>query len=263
MTSQEENNNKKKGLIVTILIHLGLLFLFAFFGLTYMIPPPEEEGITINFGTSDVGMNNIQNETPSTESENMPTETEVSEPVPTETVQEDIITQDVEEAASIDKKKEEPKEVEKPVEKKEEPKPDQNLSDAINKWKTKNTEQGGGDGNKGEVGDQGDINGDKDSRNYEGGGSGNGISFQLNGRSMVKRPVIKDNSQETGKVIVDIIVDRYGKVLRATPGARGSTTTDAILYKKAKDAAMQTKFNANPDAPEEQIGQMTFIFILN
>lgn len=261
----EEKQNKRKGLIVTVVVHLGLLIAFSIFGLTYLIPPPEEEGITINFGTSEVGMNDIQNETPTETNENTPTETEISEPIPEEIVQEDIITQTIEEAPSIDKKEEIKKEVEKPKEeKKEEPKPDKNLSNAINKWKNKNTDQGGGDGNSNEVGDQGNINGDKDSKNYNGGGQGDdGIQFNLNGRSMVQKPKIKDDSQETGKVIVDIIVDRYGKVLRATPGARGSTTTDATLYSKAKKAAMETKFNANPDAPEEQKGQMTFIFILN
>ena len=80
---------------------------------------------------------------------------------------------------------------------------------------------------------------------------------------MISSPQIKDNSQEEGKVVVDIIVDKYGKVLRATPGARGSTTTSTVLYKKAKEAALKTKFNANPDVAEEQKGQMTFIFILN
>lgn len=258
----DEKQNKRKGLIVTIVVHLGLLIAFSFFGLTYLIPPPEEEGITINFGTTDAGMNDVQNETPSENNENTPTETEVSEPVPEEVVQEDIITQTIEEAPSIDQKEEPKKEVEKPVEK-EEPKTNENLSNAINKWKTKNSNQGGGDGNTNEIGDQGDINGDKNSNNYDGGGDGGGISFNLNGRSMVQKPKIKDDSQETGKVIVEIIVDRYGKVLRATPGARGSTTTDATLYNKAKKAALETKFDANPDAPETQKGQMTFIFILN
>ena len=80
---------------------------------------------------------------------------------------------------------------------------------------------------------------------------------------MLGAPRISDNSQEEGKVVVDIIVDNTGKVVRATPGARGSTTTSSILYEKAQKAALATKFNANPNAAQEQKGQMTFIFILN
>ncbi|MCB0803420.1 MAG: energy transducer TonB [Flavobacteriales bacterium] len=259
-----KEKEKRKGLIVTVIVHVTLLILFSLFGLNYMVPPPEEEGITINFGTSDAGMNDIQNETPAESNENAPTEQEVAEQEPVEQVEEEIITQNTEEAPSIDKKKEKPKEEVKPIEKpKEEPKPDKKMSEALNKWKTNKKEQGGGDGNSNQVGDQGALDGDKNSKNYEGGGSGDGTSFNLSGRSMLSHPKIQDNSQEEGRVVVDIIVDRYGKVLRATPGARGSNTTSSVLYKKATEAALKTKFNANPDAAEEQKGQMTFIFILN
>jgi hypothetical protein len=258
-----KDKEKRKGLIVTVLVHLTLLILFSIFGLSHMEPIPEE-GITINFGTSDVGMNNIQNETPSENNENTPTETVEAVQEPIEQVEDEIVTQNTEEAPSIDQKKEKPKEEIKPVEKpKEEPKPDKNLSDALNKWKTTKTEVGGGDGNTNQTGNQGAIDGNKDSKNYIGGGSGNGTSFNLTGRNMLSSPTIKDNSQNEGKVVVDIIVDKYGKVLRANPGARGSTTTNSTLYSKAKQAALNTKFNANPDAAEEQKGQMTFIFILN
>ena len=249
-------------MIVSVVVHSILLILFAFFGMTYLDPPPEEEGITINFGTSDNGMVSELNNTPVQEVEDVPTETKVTEPTPTETVEEEILTQTSEEAPSIDKKKEKKEEVE-PVEKKEEPKPNPQLLNALNKLKNKNSEQGGGDGETGEPGDQGDINGDPNSTNYKGGGSGDGVSFNLNGRSIKNKPRIQDNSQDKGTVVVDIIVDQKGNVLRATPGARGSTTTSAILYLKAREAAMKTKFNANPDAPEEQKGTMTFIFILN
>ena len=168
--------------------------------------------------------------------------------------------QSAEETAAITNKEEKKKVEEK---KEEVPEPDKNLSDALNKWKTKKEQSKEGDGTTNQAGDQGSLEGDPNSRNYIGGGSGNGTSFNLSGRAMLSSPQIKDNSQDEGKVVVDIIVDKYGKVLRATPGARGSTTTSPILYKKAKEAALSTKFNANPNAPEEQKGQMTFIFILN
>jgi len=256
-----EEKNKRKGLIASVLFHSILLILFAFFGLTYLDPPPEEEGITINFGTTDFGSPSENENNPAEENmeESEPTPVE---PVPTETVEEDILTQSEEEAPSIDKK-EEKKEPVKEVEKKEEPKPDKNLSKALDKWKNKKSEPSGGDGETNKAGDQGALDGDPNSNNYTGGGSGNGIQANLNGRKMIKKPIIRDDSQEEGIVVVDIIVDQYGKVLRATPGARGSTTTNSHLYKKAKEAALQTKFNANPDAAEQQKGQMTFTFILN
>lgn len=233
------------------------------FGLTYLEPPPEEMGITINFGTSNQGMLNNQSETVAEQNEEVPVDAETPTPETVETVEEEIITQNIEEAPSIEKKEEKKEEVTEPIEKKEEPKPDANLTNALNKWTQKKSESGGSDGETGTIGNQGDINGDPNSNNYKGGGSGNGTSFNLSGRSMISTPKINDNSQEEGHVVVDIIVDKYGKVLRATPGARGSTTTSPVLYKKAKEAALKTKFNANPDVAEEQKGQMTFIFILN
>lgn len=257
-----KDKDKRTGLITTVILHAVLLLIFAFFGLNYMDPPPEEIGVAINFGFSNDGMNNDPSVTPAEQIENTPTETAVNEPTPVDPVEEQIITQDIDEAPSIAKKEEETKPIPDAV-KKEEPKPNENLSNALDKWKNKKSEAGGGDGETGKAGDQGDINGDPNSNSYVGaGGTGDG-SFTLAGRSLVSSPKIKDNSQEEGKVVVDIIVDKYGKVLRANPGARGSTTTSSVLYKKAKEAAMLYKFNANPDVPEEQKGTITFIFILN
>ena len=69
-------------------------------------------------------------------------------------------------------------------------------------------------------------------------------------------------SQEEGIVMVTIIVDRNGDVVRATPGTRGTTTSDKNLWSKAKKAAMTAKFSSNLYSPEEQRGSITFIFVL-
>lgn len=257
-----ESKNKRIGMAATVILHVVMLILFIFFGMTHMIPPPEEEGITINFGTSDVGMGDEQlvEETSTSTPEEMIDNT--PEEVPNEVIADQEILTTTDDAPAVDtkKKKEEPKEVKEPV--KEEPKPDKNLTDALSNWKNnKNTNSGEGDTDQ--KGDQGANDGDPNSGNRVGGGQGNGISFNLSGRSMLGAPRISDNSQEEGKVVVDIIVDNTGKVVRATPGARGSTTTSSILYEKAQKAALATKFNANPNAAQEQKGQMTFIFILN
>ena len=45
----------RRGLIATIVYHLLLLLLLVFAGLTFPEPPPEEEGILVNFGTDDTG----------------------------------------------------------------------------------------------------------------------------------------------------------------------------------------------------------------
>ena len=257
----EEGKNKRKGLIISIVLHTILLIIFAFYGMTYLDPPPEDQSaIPINFGDTDFGMM-TDNTNPPSETESEPVEESV-EPDPVEAVEEDIATQNNDDAPSIDEKKEKKEEIVEPVEKEPERKPNRalNLADRMKK----NDQQGGGDGTTDQAGDQGAQNGDPNSKNYDGiGGNGTGSSFNLSGRSRKFIPKIKDDSQDEGTVVVDIIVDKFGKVVRATAGARGSNTTSAILYKKAREAALNTKFNANPDAAEAQKGTMTFIFILN
>ena len=76
------------------------------------------------------------------------------------------------------------------------------------------------------------------------------------------RPSLYDNSQETGKVVVSIKVDKYGSVIDAQPGARGSTTTSSTLFRKAKEAAMKARFSPSDKGVEEQVGTVTFVFVM-
>ena len=78
---------------------------------------------------------------------------------------------------------------------------------------------------------------------------------------MVKPDKLTD-SEEEGIVVVEIIVDENGKVIKATPGQRGSTTTSAKLFAKARQAVRQAKFNPSPDGAKEQRGTWTFVFTL-
>jgi hypothetical protein len=50
----------RRGLIATIVYHTLLLLLLVFAGLTFPDPPPEEEGILVNFGTEESGMGDIE-----------------------------------------------------------------------------------------------------------------------------------------------------------------------------------------------------------
>ena len=84
---------------------------------------------------------------------------------------------------------------------------------------------------------------------------------RLSGRRMVRTPQINDRSQETGKVVVDITVDKDGNVVAAIPGGRGSTTTSAYLMQLAKDAAMKAKFNPSPEGADIQKGTISFVFL--
>ena len=68
--------------------------------------------------------------------------------------------------------------------------------------------------------------------------------------------------QEGGKVVVEVSVDRSGKVIQARPGITGSTTLDEYLLKVAKEAALKARFEAKSDAPAVQKGTITYNFVL-
>ncbi len=75
-------------------------------------------------------------------------------------------------------------------------------------------------------------------------------------------PHPKYDSQKEGKVVVEVYVDRDGKVVQANPGTQGSTEIDESLLKVAKEAALGARFEVKKDAPARQRGTITYIFKL-
>ncbi len=113
-------------------------------------------------------------------------------------------------------------------------------------------------------GNQGSPNGSPDSDNYNGSGLGNkGVSYDLLGRNSLSIPKPQYNLQESGKVVVEITVDRNGKVVNARPGMPGSTTSNSTLFEAARKAAMKAVFNSDPKASAFQQGSITYHFQLN
>lgn len=288
MQNQSNNNAKIYAIIGTLVFHVLVFALFLFVVFKTPLPPFPDTGppgMEVNFGTSDDGMGDVQPENYT--GENAQSDENNSEPENNPNVDEEaLITQETEDAPEV--KKVEPKEkkevkvaVVKPVEtKKEEPKkePERTAnSNAMYKGKTKSNGGSGGEGETNKPGDQGKLYGSRDVKNHgEGTGTGNtpgnggngssgngsGISFSLAGRKKVQLPVPKSSFQEEGKVVVEITVDREGKVTNAKPGVKGSTTTDPQLMAIAKKAALEAKFNKDPEAAELQKGQIIYNFIL-
>ena len=87
-------------------------------------------------------------------------------------------------------------------------------------------------------------------------------SYQMAGRSARSLPAPTYNSNLQGKVLIKIWVDRNGNVTRAEFEPKGSTTSNTLLVKDAKEAALKAKFNADENAPEEQNGIITYIFTI-
>jgi TonB family protein len=84
----------------------------------------------------------------------------------------------------------------------------------------------------------------------------------LDGRSVLSLPKPEYTNQVEGDVVVEVTVDKDGRVIQATPGYRGSTTLDENLLQLAKKAALIARFDRNPNAPAVQKGTITYKFRL-
>lgn len=265
-----ETKEEKKSFTITVVIHVVIVLLLFLFGLKYF-DPPIEQGIAVNFGTTDFGSGDVQ---PLEDVQTSPSETTPqTESQPETQVEEDVVTQDTEEAPVI-QKEEKPKEVTTPVKEepkeqtKVEPKPDKSTSDALssilNAPKQEGTAQSG-EGNDTKAGDKGSPDGDPNASSYYGIGKGldGDGNYLLGGRkAIVKKIIVQDCNQE-GTVVVDIDVDRSGNVIKAIPGVKGTTNNSKCLLDPAKRAAMETKFNADEKAPARQIGRIIYRFSLS
>jgi len=109
------------------------------------------------------------------------------------------------------------------------------------------------------------VDAKKDSKMTIDTGSGidnSGVSYDLAGRGIRKIPRPKYRYQEEGKVVVEVSVDRSGKVIQAISGTKGSTTLNEYLIGVAEEAALKAQFDPNPNAPLIQKGTITYTFIL-
>jgi len=268
--------HKRKSLVITIILHLVLLLLLFLVGMG--IEEPETEGgIAVNFGNTDVGSGDIQ---PTEPIESAPAPEEVPEEVVEESSVSDdeLATQDIEDAPVIEKKKDKkPTEVKKEVKKpkKETPKPkpvekkpDASTKNALDSFLNGPKSSGaktGGEGNDNQSGDKGDPNGDPNAKSYYGNGKGldGDGNYRLGGRKALNKERKIPDCNETGTVVVKIIVNQSGKVVQALPGIKGTTNTAPCLMGPAKRAALATKFNSDSKAPSKQTGSIVYTFKLS
>lgn len=271
MREATENKQKIIAAVATLLLHALLFFLFYLYVIKTPIPAfPEagSPGIEIDFGNLIEGTGNTEDDNIGNTAFNESNTAKVEKDnTPVNTSENPVITNEAEESISLknDKKNNKPKSEKVPEKKQEDPKPSDELSEALNLFKQKKYGTSGGDGNSGNAGNAGDPNGvpNGGGDGGNGGNGGKGFGYDLRGRSMVKRPQLMDDSQEEGKVVVEIIVDENGRVIKAVAGARGTTTTSSVLWSKARQAALSTRFNNHNDGVKEQRGTITFVFILN
>lgn len=86
------------------------------------------------------------------------------------------------------------------------------------------------------------------------------VSYRLEGRYKTYLPIPVFKCEFGGRVVVAIVVNRSGRVVKAEVVARESKE-DECLREVALDAALRSEFNASERAPEYQQGTITYNFV--
>ena len=280
----KKNDSKIAGVVGTTAVHLLLLLAILFYGLRTVIPT-EEEGLTVNYGTSDSGSGLFEPAPVSDVAKELEQviPQEASVPDVSAPSQNEQITQETEESLEVKKQREEAKRKERERLAEEKRKREEQAriererrereekikkaastaQNAFSGTAGKGTDTGAtSQGIAGGTGNQGKTDGVADSKNYTGGGTG-ASSYSLNGRSIVgsvPKPQYQQNVE--GIIVVTIEVDATGKVISARAGAQGTTIGDATLRKAAEQAALKAKFN-QIGGTTVQTGTITYRYKLN
>ena len=241
-----ERNNRYISFGITLLFAALLLIIFFFIKFITPIAPFDESpmgALEVNIGYDAAGMRDNNSLQPV--SDDQKKENAASQPS-TNSSSQMLSSNEASNAIAPEVKNKKPDVKETP------PTPYQNLLNALNKVHS-NTGSNSGDGNTNTPGNQGDPNGSLNSNVYSNGNDekGGGWRIKGNGRKMIGDVAIYDDSQETGIVAVEILVDKYGKISKAEPVLMGSTTTSSLLWKKAKDGLInKVLFNQSATGEE-------------
>lgn len=297
MSLLNTKHQKKSFTLTTLLLSLLLLVLF-YIGLTYL-DPPIENGISVNFGTTDFGSGRVQpKEKVKFEPVNKPIAEQkaqnekiekIVEQVPKEEVAkvkpvEKVLTQDNEESVLIKQQQEAKRKSEEAAQKaqaeaariaREKREAEEKLQQEQQAKRNKldqliggiNRSEGtasGSEGNDNKAGDKGRPEGDPYATSYYGSpGSGSGTGgYGLRGRSLVEQGKVTQQCNQEGRVVVKIVVNRNGDVVEATPGVKGTTNNHPCLLTPAKETALRHKWNLDTNAPAQQTGFVVVNFKL-
>lgn len=255
MTNKDKH--KLYGILATVAFHAIAVVLLFNLCFRTPLPLPGEAGVEVNLGMYAEAISRQDNMTTSQQVEE--TESQQVEESTSEGVEEEILSED-ENIPSIEEV-EETEEVEEIVEEVVEEKPvvNQRALFQVNKKKQETPSEGSSNE---VVGEQGSPNGLKDIERYVGhGGSGDGPSYDLGGRGAKSISSPSKDISEEATIVVDIWVDKEGRVLRAEIG-KGTTTTNSDMRASALQAARNSVFVKDDKAADLQKGTITYNFII-
>ena len=271
-----EVKHKRASAIITAVILLLLVFVICNFGMRYL-DPPEEYGLAVNVGSSEVGnrmpvQKNKKNSTSNLVQNKALVKDEVVEvpkEAPREVPKESFLTDEtVKEVPIVEKETEEEEPMVAEIVQKKKitpPKVAKATQDALRSLlegasATESSDEEGGIDNPGIKGsDKGDATSLESQGNSA---TGFNMNYNLAGRKVLSTPKEQPDCQEEGRVVVRVQVDNNGNVVAALAGDKGTTNSAPCLKKPAKEAALRTQWNADLAAPSIQEGTIIYTFSL-
>lgn len=123
---------------------------------------------------------------------------------------------------------------------------------------------GTGSGEVEEVGEASEIGSDNEKASSGNGDSGNGFG-ESNGEGIFNRKVIyradvKKITKQSGKIVVELCINRDGRVVFAKPDTDASTIKDFDVIRKAVDLTTKYRFERDYTVPKKQCGKWTYVF---
>jgi len=271
-----EVKHKRASAIITAVILLLFVFVICNFGMRYL-DPPEEYGLAVNVGSSEVGnrmpvQKNKKNSTSNLVQNKALVKDEVVEvpkEVPREVPKESFLTDEtVKEVPIVEKETEEEEPMVAEIVQKKKitpPKVAKATQDALRSLlegasAAESSDEEGGVDNPGV---KGSDKGDATSLDSQGNSAtGFNMNYNLAGRKVLSTPKEQPDCQEEGRVVVRVQVDNNGNVVAASAGDKGTTNSAPCLKKSAKEAALRTQWNADLAAPSIQEGTIIYTFSL-
>jgi hypothetical protein len=273
-----ETKHEKDSARITALIAVILLLLIFIAGPKYM-DPPLEYGIAVNFGSTDFGSGRVQPKKPvraQSKEIKQPQKIEESKPETSkpQEIKEEVLTQENAESIAIKKREDAEKKKKAEAEakakkeaerieriKREQDAKKKRLDDLIGGIGKSDGTETGGEGDDNIAGDKGQLNGDPYAPSYFGspGSGGGGTGYGLRGRGKPSKSKVLPECDEEGSVVVQIQVNKQGRVVSAVSGKKG-TTGALCLYDAAKKTALTYKWPTDSKAPAKQVGFVVINF---
>jgi len=272
---EKEKKERRKAMLLSFLFHVATIILLMLPLLKYPDPPPGQDGILIALGNPDEGTGPIEPGGPEEPTPVEQKEEPKPEPKPKEEVKpkekvkstEPLVSDqelEINRKKAIEKKEKEERDLKEKQETAERIKIAKEREEANKREEQeaaeliKNIKKGSG-GTSGKSGKGGQVNGDENGKVEEGSSTGTGmVGGGLGGRGVVSSPILKDDSNNRGSVIVAICLDKDGNVTEAKFQLQGSTITSGKLRDLAVNNAKQWRFK--PGNEERQCGIITYTF---